>query len=162
MRKSVKRIVELPDADATEDLGRDIAAVIAEQPGAWIFLLQGELGSGKSTLARAILRSLGHEGTVPSPTYTLIEPYELDHLLVYHIDLYRISDAEELEFLGWSDLNDGIRLIEWPERVPALMPQGDLLISLRYDGEGRVAELTALSDDGALLLDRSATIAISA
>ena len=155
------RTVSLPDANATEKLGGEIATVLARRPGAWIILLQGELGSGKSTLARAVLRSLGHEGTVPSPTYTLVEPYELDRCVVYHIDLYRISDAEELEFLGWSDLNEGIRLIEWPERVPTLMEQGDLLISLSYDGDGRIAELVALSEDGKNLVDRLETSTIS-
>ena len=152
---------DLPDVSATESLGRDIAAVLAQTPGAWIVLLQGELGSGKSTLVRAVLRSLGYEGTVPSPTYTLIEPYVLDQCVIYHIDLYRIVDAEELEFLGWSDLNDGIRFIEWPERVPRLMEQGDVLISLRYAGEGRIAELTALSEQGKMLLDRLAVSPIS-
>ena len=148
------RRVKLPDADATETLGREIAAVLAQNPGARVFLLQGELGSGKSTLARAMLRSLGHTGTVPSPTYTLVEPYFLDRCIVYHVDLYRISSAEELEFLGWSDLSDGIRLIEWPERVPALMAQGDVHIDLQYDGDGRIAELTALSEEGHLLLEQ--------
>ena len=148
------RTVALPDSEATDCLARNIANALPDKPGAWIILLQGELGSGKSTLARAMLRALGHEGTVPSPTYTLVEPYELDQCVVYHIDLYRISDAEELEFLGWSDLNDGIRLIEWPERVPGLTDQGDLLVCLDYDGEGRRAELIALSEKGAELIDR--------
>ena len=161
MRESLRRTVELPDEDATATLGREIAAVLMREPAAWLVLLQGELGSGKSTLARAVVRTLGHEGAVPSPTYTLIEPYELDRCKVYHIDLYRISDPEELEFLGWSDLNDGIRLIEWPERVPNLVDQGDILISLEYDGNGRTAALTALSDAGKMLLDRLDTRASS-
>jgi tRNA threonylcarbamoyladenosine biosynthesis protein TsaE len=156
------RSVVLADAVATENLGSEIAAGLGQRADACIILLQGELGSGKSTLARAILRSMGHEGTVPSPTYTLVEPYDLGQCVVYHIDLYRIDDAEELEFLGWSDLTEGIRLIEWPERVPALMEQGDLLVSLSYDGDGRIAELTALSEAGRKLVERLDFAAISA
>lgn len=148
MRESLRRSVSLPCPDATERLAANIVDALPADPGEWIILLQGELGSGKSTLARAMLRVLGHQGTVPSPTYTLVEPYELDRCVVYHVDLYRISDPEELEFLGWADLNEGLRLIEWPERVPGLREQGDLLISLGYEGEGRRAELTGLTDKG--------------
>jgi len=122
------------------------------RPRGWVILLQGELGSGKSTLARAMLRSLGHEGSVPSPTYTLVEPYEFPEFSVYHIDLYRIADPEELEFLGWSDLSDGLRLIEWPERIPGLDDLGDITIRLSYEGSGRAAELAGLSDRGARLV----------
>jgi tRNA threonylcarbamoyladenosine biosynthesis protein TsaE len=144
----VTRTVELPDPDATAGLAAGIAAALPKEPRGWNILLQGELGSGKSTLARAMLRCLGHSGTVPSPTYTLVEPYDLGQFVAYHIDLYRIADPEELEFLGWSDMNDGLRLIEWPERAPALEELGDLLVSLEYSGEGRRAKLTGLSERG--------------
>ena len=99
-----------------------------------------------------MLRALGYEGHVPSPTYTLVEPYSLPGFPVYHVDLYRIASAEELEFLGWSDLEDGVRLVEWPERVPGLEAQGDLVIRLSYDGAGRRAELEALSERGRSML----------
>lgn len=148
------RSLSLPDLAATERLGGELARALPDSVVGWMILLQGELGSGKSTLARAMLRELGHTGAVPSPTYTLVEPYNLSALLVYHIDLYRISDSEELDFLGWSDLEDGLRLIEWPERVPGLTAQADVLVELRYEGEGRAAELTAMSDRGDKYLAR--------
>jgi tRNA threonylcarbamoyladenosine biosynthesis protein TsaE len=114
-----------------------------------MILLKGELGSGKSTLARALLRSLGFDGTVPSPTYTLVEPYEVGERLIYHIDLYRISGEAELPYLGWTDLRQGLMLIEWPERVPALGAQADLQLELDFAGQGRAAKLTALSERAA-------------
>ncbi|MDH5345306.1 MAG: tRNA (adenosine(37)-N6)-threonylcarbamoyltransferase complex ATPase subunit type 1 TsaE, partial [Gammaproteobacteria bacterium] len=91
-------------------------------------------------------------GAVPSPTYTLVEPYDLSGRKIYHIDLYRIASADELEFLGWSDFDDGIRLIEWPERVPGLDAAADLKIVLSYEGNGRRARFQALSEAGAAVL----------
>ena len=149
MGQPLSRSVSLPDPQATDRLGASLARALPDNSRGWIILLQGELGSGKSTLARAMLREFGHVGTVPSPTYTLVEPYNFPAFSVYHIDLYRINDSEELEFLGWSDLGDGLRLIEWPERVPALSAQADVLVALRYDGAGRTAELTGLTERGA-------------
>ena len=148
MGQPLKRVLSLPDPESTGDLARQLVNALPANPRGWVILLQGELGSGKSTLARAMLRSLGHEGSVPSPTYTLVEPYEFPEFSVYHIDLYRIADSEELDYLGWSDLEDGLRIIEWPERVPGLLEQADVLIQLRYDGAGRAAELTAMTDRG--------------
>jgi len=138
----------LTDLEATETLGRSMSRALPADVAGWTILLQGELGSGKSTLARALLRQSGHPGAVPSPTYTLIEPYKLADNNIYHIDLYRIADEEELDYLGWSDLEDGLRLIEWPERVPGLREQADVLVELAYDGAGRAATLTDLSDRG--------------
>jgi tRNA threonylcarbamoyladenosine biosynthesis protein TsaE len=148
----VNATLELPDAMATEALGRRLAARLPADTRGWTILLQGELGSGKSTLARALLRGLGHEGAVPSPTYTLVEPYEVGGRLVYHVDLYRLSDDRELAFLGWDDLDDGLTLVEWPERARSLAGRADLRVSLGYSGTGRVAGLEALSARGATLL----------
>lgn len=144
--------VDLPDLAATEALAARLARALPGDTRGWMILLQGELGSGKSTMARAMLRELGHAGSVPSPTYTLVEPYEISEKTIYHIDLYRISDPEELDYLGWSDLEDGLRLIEWPERVPELAGQADVLLSLRYEGTGRFASLEPLSERGASYL----------
>ncbi len=138
----------LPDAEATESLAAALAAALPADAGGWAILLKGELGAGKSTFARAMLHMLGHEGVVPSPTYTLVEPYTVPGCIVYHIDLYRINGEGELEFLGWSDLQDGLRLIEWPERAPQLGNEADIRVELRYEGEGRAAELTGLSERG--------------
>ncbi len=140
--------MELRDAAATEKLGRDLAAILPEDTGGWMILLQGELGTGKSTLARSMLRALGHEGIVPSPSYTLVEPYRIGDRTIYHVDLYRIANASELEFLGWSDLRDGLLLIEWPERVEGLSGEADVRVELSYRGDGRNAEIAGLSERG--------------
>lgn len=148
----MSRSAELPDEAATRRLAGLLARALPERPRGWMILLKGELGSGKSTLAREMLRALGHVGHVPSPTYTLVEPYEFPEFVAYHIDLYRIVSESELEFLGWSDLDVGLRLIEWPERAPGLFAQADLQLGLRYEGEGRAVELTGISRRGAELV----------
>ena len=146
--------IALPDAAATESLGAKLGSMLPAAWGGLLVLLKGELGAGKSTLARAMLHQMGHSGPVPSPTYTLVEPYELAAGTVYHIDLYRLSGMEELEYLGWNDLRDGLVLLEWPERAPQL--QADLLVELDYDGAARRATLQALSALGKEMLRRYA------
>ena len=134
-------MLDLPDAASTEALGRALAAALPPSFGGRMVLLEGELGSGKTTLARALLRALGHGGAVPSPTYTLVEPYELPRGKIYHIDLYRVSDESELPFLGWDEFADGLSLVEWPERAPTLCGTADLRIRLSYAGAGRRATI---------------------
>ena len=146
--------VNLGDVEATERLGKSLAVALPEDTRGWMILLKGELGAGKSTLARALLREFGHEGKVPSPTYTLVEPYQVGARLVYHVDLFRISDPGELDFLGWSDLRDGLLLVEWPERVEGLIDQADWLIELGYSDPGRSARVSAGSERGASSLSR--------
>lgn len=145
-------MVDLPDALATGMLGRQLAGRLPADTRGWMILLQGELGSGKSTLARAMLHALGHEGPVPSPTYTLVEPYDAAGRLIYHVDLYRLSDDSDLPYLGWTDMDDGLMLVEWPERAPSLESQADVTIRLRYRGAGRSAELVPLSRRGEALV----------
>ena len=140
--------LELPDTAATERLGRALAETLPDDAAGWTVLLNGELGAGKSTLVRAYLQAKGHAGPVPSPTYTLVEPYELPELIVYHIDLYRVGGAEELRYLGFNELGTGLRLVEWPDRAPGLAAVADLEIRLDYRGAGRVARLEALSERG--------------
>ena len=107
--------------------------------------LSGELGAGKTTLVRAFLVALGHRGAVPSPTYTIVEPYTLDRGDFFHVDLYRLGSAEELEFLGWSDMREGLVLVEWPERAEGLADTADLVIRLAYRNDAREAKLRASS-----------------
>ena len=148
--------ISLPDTTATESLGAKLSSLLPASWNGLLVLLKGELGAGKSTLARAMLHHLGHSGSVPSPTYTLVEPYELSGGLIYHIDLYRLSGIEELDYLGWNDLRDGLVLLEWPERAPQLQKQADLLVELDYDGNARRATLQALSSGGEEMLGRYA------
>ena len=152
MGQRLKCKVTLPDPAATEQFAQQLAAALPADAAGWVVLLQGELGAGKSSIARAMLHALGHTGTVPSPTYTLVEPYSLSHYSVYHVDLYRIATGDELEFLGWSDLHDGLMLIEWPERVVGLEQDADIKVALSYSGDGREVELSALSDRGQAIL----------
>lgn len=146
--------LHLPDAAATNALAARLRAVLPDDVAGWTLLLEGELGAGKSTFARALIHAMGHDGEVPSPTYTLVEPYHLPAATIYHIDLYRVSDEEELRFLGWTDLEDGFRLVEWPERVPGLAETADMLLHLDYADHGRHASLRALSSRAAGLVSR--------
>jgi tRNA threonylcarbamoyladenosine biosynthesis protein TsaE len=135
----------LADEAATIAFGREVFAAMPDNLAGWTLLLSGELGTGKSTFARAFIRAAGHEGAVPSPTYTLVEPYELPPGNIYHIDLYRVSDEEELRFLGWNELDDGCRLVEWPNRAPGLTAQADLALDFAYADDGRTVTVTALT-----------------
>jgi tRNA threonylcarbamoyladenosine biosynthesis protein TsaE len=101
--------------------------------------LRGDLGAGKTTLVRGLLRALGYRGPVRSPTYTLIEPYEVGDTRIHHLDLYRLGDPEELEFLGIRDLLDGrgLLLVEWPERGGGILPNPELTVDIRFASPGR-------------------------
>lgn len=125
----------LADETATGDFAAACATCFGR--GLMVFL-QGDLGAGKTTLVRAWLRALGYAGAVRSPTYTLIEPYPLVDLNVYHLDLYRLGDPEELELLGLRDYLDGSQLVlvEWPDQGEGFLGQADVIIELSYRGQG--------------------------
>ncbi len=144
---------KLPDPAATESLG---AALGAALPDALVVHLNGDLGAGKTTLVRALLRALGHQGAVRSPTYTLVETYDCGGRRIYHLDLYRLADPEELEFIGLRDLLDGpsVLLVEWPERGVGVLPVADLRIQLTVAGAGREARLDAETETGREVLRR--------
>lgn len=143
----------LSDELATIQLGQQLAAPL-KQYGAVIYL-HGELGAGKTTLSRGIIQALGHKGNVKSPTYTLVEPYELGDASAYHFDLYRLADPEELEFMGIRDyLNpQNILLVEWPNKGGDFIPAPDLTINLSYHGEGRTVELEPHNNKGNTILN---------
>lgn len=136
--------VSLPDEAATLELGKQLARrLLEEKPQGGCVYLEGDLGAGKTTLVRGILRGMGHQGAVKSPTYTIVEPYALEDVQVYHFDLYRLSEPEELELIGVRDYfsSGDLCLLEWPERGAGVVPKPDLTITLAVDGHGRKATL---------------------
>ena len=122
-----------------------------------IIYLQGDLGSGKTTFARGFIHKLGHSGKVKSPTFTLVETYDLEKARLYHFDLYRLKDPLELEYIGIRDLNgesDVMCLIEWPERGGSALPEADLVIRLEYQGDLRAVDYQANSTKGQMIIDK--------
>ena len=141
----------LKDEAATVKAGTQLA--VALNTGAVIYL-EGDLGAGKTTFTRGVLRACGYQGSVKSPTYTLCEPYELsDDRLLCHFDLYRLSNPEELEFLGIRDYvaSNAILFIEWPNRGEGWLPPADLSVSLSESGEGRELTMVALTARGGVM-----------
>jgi len=147
--------LDAPDEDALVALGGRLAS--ACEPGLVVYL-QGGLGMGKTTFCRGFIRALGHRGAVKSPTYTLVEPYELAGLQVFHFDLYRLGDPEELEFMGIHDYfgDFSVCLVEWPERGLRALPSADLRINIKSasEGNGRLVVYGAESDRGKRVLSR--------
>lgn len=141
----------LKDDVETVEFGRLIAS--ACENGCVIYL-HGDLGAGKTTLSRGVIQGFGHSGNVKSPTYTLVEVYELPNKSIFHFDLYRLADPEELEFMGIRDYfqSDVVCLVEWPEKGGGLLAQADLQINMQYYEEGRKVQLDAESDIGRRIL----------
>lgn len=138
--------LHLPTPEHTDLLGQALAAT---RPAQALLELQGDLGAGKSTTARALLRALGVTGAIRSPTYTLVERYPLaDGNEAWHMDLYRIGGAAELDFLGLDEGTASLWLVEWPERGAGALPATDLRLELQMSGTGRRASLIPLSDSG--------------
>lgn len=137
----------LQNEDATIELGRQLAAAL-EVP--FVLFLKGDLGAGKTTLMRALLQAKGHQGRVKSPTYGIAETYSIDGVSCIHLDLYRIADPGELEYLGVLD-NPGdstLLAVEWPEKGAGALPTPDLEVALAHHDDGRLATLCSHSEKG--------------
>ncbi|OGI61952.1 MAG: tRNA (adenosine(37)-N6)-threonylcarbamoyltransferase complex ATPase subunit type 1 TsaE [Candidatus Muproteobacteria bacterium RBG_16_60_9] len=144
--------IETASEAQTESLGTRLATIL---PRVCLLYVRGPLGAGKTTLVRGLLRGLGHTGAVTSPTFTLVEPYEIDAARIFHFDFYRVVDPGELEFLGLRDYFDGdsMCIVEWPERAGAVLPPPDLDVMIQLTNDrGRVLQLQAHSDIGAAAL----------
>ena len=144
-------IIPLKNELETTEIGAKVASCLQ---GGEVIYLKGELGTGKTTLVRGALNKLGFVGNVKSPTYTIVEPYSIDNHVVYHFDLYRLNDPEELESLGIRDYCDGrsICFFEWPEKGGNLPPNADISLLLSYTEEARNIKLTAISEIGKSIL----------
>lgn len=144
---------KLPDEAATIDLGAHLARLL--QLGTTVYLY-GDLGAGKTTLVRGLLQAAGHQGKVKSPTYTLVESYEVRDKFFYHFDLYRFNDEEEWEYAGFRDhFNENtVCLVEWPEKAGSLIPRADIEIHLIPNAEGRTVCLKSNTEIGTECLKR--------
>ncbi len=157
----MSRSLYLPDEEATIALANQLAPMLCgthpalrpDQRGGRIHL-RGDLGAGKTSFARALLRASGIRGRIKSPSYALLESYNLSNLNFYHLDFYRFSDSREWMDAGFRDIlhPEAVVLIEWPEQAGALLPPPDLDINLDYQDNGRHASLTAHSNKGKLWL----------
>lgn len=143
--------LHISDTEAMLAFGRRMAD--ASIPACVIYL-HGPLGAGKTTLVRGLLEGLGHYGPVKSPTYTLVETYRIFDIVVYHWDMYRISDPAELEYLGIRDYNEQPAwwLVEWPEKAGGILPPADLNITINVEGSVREVICEVLTDIGRQLL----------
>lgn len=163
--------IGLVDEAATLEFGSRLAAALFREPlgngasppegkgaahlGGMIYL-QGGLGAGKTTLSRGFMRGFGYKGAVKSPTYTLVEPYEFDLGSIYHFDLYRLADPEEVAYLGTDEYfaESNICLVEWAEKGAKWLPPADLLIEIADQGTGRRLTCQSLTEKGTIIAKR--------
>lgn len=140
-------VISLKDDLETQELGEHLSKVCKN--GITIYL-EGDLGAGKTTLSKGFIRARGYNGIVKSPTYTLVESYSFSDTTIYHFDLYRLMDPEELELMGIRDYfgDNSIRLVEWPKQGEGVLPQCDLIVNIIYSNEMRIAKIIPNSELG--------------
>lgn len=145
-------IIDLPTVFESERIAARLADGLISP---LTLALSGEIGSGKTTLIRAMLRALGVKAAIKSPTFTLVESYQMSLFQIHHFDLYRIQDEAELEYIGFRDYfsKDAVCCIEWPEHVPGLLEQVDIHFELTLQNAGRKMRVSAYSPEGLNLLE---------
>jgi len=161
MREPDSTILIAGNVEQMRAIGAAFAAALSSvADAAVVFAIRGELGAGKTTLVGGLLNALGLRGPARSPTYTLIEPYELAERSVYHLDLYRLVDPSEVEGLGVRDLlaANAVLLIEWPEKGGAFMPAADIALAIDYAGTGRQLRVSPHSQVGRRLMGALAVV----
>ena len=143
----------LPDEAATIAYGEAIGRALSTHQRSLSVHLLGDLGAGKTTMTRGLLRAFGHHGAVKSPTYTLVEEYDLALRRLYHFDLYRLGDAEELEYMGIRDYfsSGSLCLIEWPQRGAGVLPAADIIVELTPHTDARVTDANGQPQQGRLV-----------
>jgi tRNA threonylcarbamoyladenosine biosynthesis protein TsaE len=156
MRESDSTLLIAKDVERMRAIGAALATALSRivVDSAVVIALRGDLGAGKTTLVGGLLNAAGHRGPVRSPTYTLIEPYELAGRMLYHLDLYRLVDPSEVEGLGVRDLltSNSVLLIEWPEKGGEFTPDADLDIDIAYRDAGRELRVSPLTGIGRTLI----------
>lgn len=147
-----KKVFPLHDETKTELLGAVLSGIC--RPDTTIYLT-GDLGAGKTTMTRGFIRARGYNGVVKSPTYTLVEEYQTGKTFVYHFDLYRVNDPEELEMMGIRDYFSpySIRIVEWPSKGEGILPEADLEVHLEIIGNTRNAVVTGLTEKGCAVVE---------
>lgn len=145
------KIIDLPSEQACEQVAKRLAACLVSP---LVMTFTGEIGAGKTTLIRALLRDLGVTSAIKSPTFSLVESYQINHLQFHHFDLYRVHDESELDYIGFRDYfsDDAVCCIEWPERAARYLESADIGFSLSVKGVGREMQIQALSPTGVAML----------
>ncbi len=147
----MNKTIDLPTERASEEVAARLASCLVSP---LVLAFSGEIGAGKTTLIRAMLRSLGVTSAIKSPTFSLVETYQVNHLQIHHFDLYRVQDENELDYIGFRDYfsDDAVCCIEWPERVVSCLDNADISFSLNLKGVGREMHIHAYTPAGISML----------
>ena len=151
MARCMEKTFHLPSDKKTRSFGAALATIL--QPGD-VLALHGGLGAGKTTMTRGLIQFLlGEEEEVPSPTYTLVQIYETDAFPIWHFDLYRLESPEDLHELGWDETDQGVAILEWPDKAGDQLPAWRLDVHLEFDGDQRIVRLVPCGEDWQTRLD---------